>query len=85
MVISEELLHLKQANAKIQRRNEKELLRIQHKIHKMKVKAWVEVDRNGMPFTPNKESRAPAGIAYLGTSGNYNTVKSHKSRRKSRS
>ena len=48
----------------------------------MKVKAWVEVDNNGMPFTPNKEQRAPAGIAYLGTTY---TGKANKSRKKSRS
>jgi len=48
----------------------------------MKIKAWVEVDQHGMPYTTNKESRAPAGIAYLGSTF---SGKTYKPRRKSRS
>ena len=80
MVISEELRQLKLENMKIQRRNEKELQRIQSKIHKMKIKAWIEVDHHGMPYTTNKEPRASAGIAYLG-----GMVAGKKPRKKSRS
>ena len=63
VIISEDTKQIWKENEKIQKKNDKELLRIQHKIHSMKFKNFVKPDQR-LLIEFNSGKSIP-GIAYL--------------------
>lgn len=79
VVVTDDTKQLWKENQKIQRKNEKELIRIQQKISSMKFKRYIESNSDRLTIDIGSSSRPIPGIAYLTnvTSATSGPVKKH--------